>query len=138
MAELDKYPAEDVVVYFDTILSRSRMWSPAKDLIETAGHMIIYPTIEEARMIWAGMKWLEVYLTMNVGIEQRRHPLPDCIEMLRGAVNEMKAQPADEKMVTLSRRDLQMLSDATTHLDRFCISKTKEPARKYPKGAKKK
>ena len=114
------------------------MWSPAKDLRETAGEKTVYLTVEEARLFWAAPRWLDVYLTIGVGIEKRRYTIEQCIEMLRGAVEAMKAQPEGEKTVVLSRQDINILSDATVHLDRFCISREKPPPRKFPKGAKKK
>lgn len=135
MSDLSKYPPEAVVSFFDEILSR-KMWSPAKDLRETPGQRIIYPTTEQAWLFWASVKWLDIYVTVGAGIERRRFPIEECITMLRGVLQEMKKQPADEKLVSFTRKDLLMLSDAAVHLDRFSIARQNDGPKK--KGAKKK
>lgn len=114
------------------------MWSPARDLRETAGQMIIYPTVDEARLIFASGKWLEIYLTIGAGIEQTVHPIERCIEMLLEKREEMRKQTDDEKVLVFSRRDLSILRYATVHMDRYAVAREKPPQRKFPKGAKKK
>lgn len=88
-------------------------------------------------MIWAASKWIEVLLFAEVrSIGDNGFSLEELQWMLFEKIHGLKCQDAVEKVLGLDRREMKMIMDIETHLDRYASRASNPPAKKWS-GSKK-
>lgn len=130
MAPLEDIPVSAARDLVRSLIDRTAMregWSDAWLVL----------SIEQARLLWWAMKWLEVI--GEGAVQQTDFPLDYCRRSIAAKIEVLKQQDGDDKVLQLSRRDVLMLIDAEQHLDSYAMLREfDQKSKKYRNGARKK
>lgn len=131
MARLADVPPETARDFIRGILERNTA-------AETAWKVQLHMTIEESRLFWAADRYLELYETIGAGVEETAFTIVHIRRRLGEIVAELRLKAkAEDIWIELSARDLVLLKDCETQLDRYSISSKFKYESKPAKGGKK-
>ncbi|TCU34073.1 hypothetical protein [Rhizobium azibense] len=117
MASLDDFPISDVLRFVRKMADKS--WDKDGRLYED---VISCLPIQEARLVGAAAKWIDVLLIAEVKNDPTNEFSIDEIQwMLREKTYEMKQQSGDEKLLGLCGRELRMMMELEIHFDRYAM-----------------
>lgn len=136
MASLDDIPVAAARDLVRKVIDKCRMHDGTRP-----AEAIVFLAIEEARIFWWVIKWLEV---IREGPTQfTLYSIDDCKQMITTKIGVMKSQGGDEKALYLNKDEIMTLIDAEQHLDNFALQRefdavNKGSGHRYRNGVRKK
>lgn len=132
MASLDDFPIGNVLQFVRMVVDRC--WDKTGTLYQETVAVL---TLEEARMIWAASKWIEVLIFAEVKSKGGNDfTLEELQWMLFEKTVGMKAQDPDWKALGLDQREMKMMMDIEAHLDRYASRAIAPTAKKWSNSKK--
>ena len=136
MASIDAFPISDVIEVIRKV--NDRLWDRRGRLFEQADTLL---DVEKARTLAAAAMWIDVLITAEVKMEPgNEFNLPELYWMIKEKVHSFKIQPATEKWLTLTQREMKMMMAIEAHLDRYASrakTDTARPKTNWKNGKKK-
>jgi hypothetical protein len=116
MGVLDDYPVQKVLPVLVRINDRCRMkdWS----LVAEVTMMV---SIEDARFLYAAMRWLEVLETMTDNLSPAKEKIQKCIGFLADKIENLKHQIGDEKWLGLNYEEVRLMRETERQVDQLVM-----------------